>query len=437
MIGEGGMGTVLAAHHELLDISVAVKLLSPSFVRSGPMVERFVREARAAARLKSEHVARVTDVGTLESGQPYIVMELLQGEDLDQRRERFGKLPVKEAVDFAIQALEAIAQAHATGIVHRDLKPANLFLAVLPDGREIVKVLDFGTAKLMAPEGGASTGSLTGEQALGSPSYMAPEQIRNASNVDHRADIWAVGVILYDLMTGHLPFRGDSVGEILGNVLVGKTPALRGLRPDAPAELEAAVDRCMQREPEKRFPNVYELARALAPHGSGAWSGYVEQIAQTLARGGAPVLLEDTDVRRSPYLHPGGETQARTEPPRAIEAARVRARSRRTAIVVTVAGVVIFAFAALAVLRPRRAARDPLLAPGAPTSSAGESEAIGPSADSRSNVPLTPAPSATVTSSSPDASPRGSALPRTAPAESNTPGTHRPTKRPPLLDSPY
>jgi len=365
------MGTVLAAHHELLDISVAVKLLSPSFVRSGPMVERFVREARAAARLKSEHVVRVTDVGTLESGQPYIVMELLQGEDLDQRRERFGKLPVKEVVDFALQALEAIAQAHATGIVHGDLKPANLFLAVLPDRREIVKVLDFGIAKLMAAEGGVGTGSLTGEQALGSPSYMAPEQIRNASKVDHRADIWAVGVILYDLLTGHLPFRGDSVGEILGNVLVGKAPALRGLCPDAPAELEAAVDRCLQREPEKRFPNVYELASALAPHGSGAWSEYVERIAQTLARGGAPVLLEDTGVRRSPYLHPEGERQARTEPPRAIETARVRARSRRTAIVVALAGVMIFAFAALAVLRPRRGARDPLLVPTAPNPSAG------------------------------------------------------------------
>jgi serine/threonine protein kinase len=367
MIGEGGMGTVLAAHHELLDLSVAVKLLSPNFVGSGPIVERFLREARAAARLKSEHLARVTEVDTLESGQPYVVMELLQGEDLDQRRERVGQLPIKEGVDFVLQALEAIAQAHAAGIVHRDLKPANLFLALLPDRREIVKVLDFGIANLMGADGGGGGGGpLTGEQALGSPSYMAPEQIRNASKIDHRVDIWAVGVILYDLMTGQLPFPGKTVGEILGNVLAGKAPALRGLRPDAPAELEAVVDRCLQPEPEKRFPNVYELARALAPHGSGVCSGYVERIAQTLARGGAPLLLEDTAVRRSPYLHPEGDGPARTEPPRAVEV-RLTPHSRRRTVLLALAAAVIFALAVLAVLHPRTATRGQLLAPGSPT----------------------------------------------------------------------
>jgi len=324
LIGEGGRGTVLAARHEVLDLSVALKLLSPTFARDPAMVERFAREARRAAILKSEHVARITDVGTLENGQPYIATELLRGEDLEQRGKRLGRLPVPQAVDFVLQALEAMAHAHAAGIVHRDLKPSNLFLALRPDGREVIKVLDFASGQLVgvgAGDGDAS--SPAGDRVLGSPGCMAPEQIGSASKIDHRADIWAIGVILYDLLTEQLPFPGGTAGEMLDNILTGSAPPLQALRPEAPAELETALDRCLQRDPEKRFASVHELASALAPHGSGAWTGYVERIAQILTRGAAPQILEDTVVRRISPKDVERASLQETTAARAIESVRV------------------------------------------------------------------------------------------------------------------
>jgi serine/threonine-protein kinase len=458
------MGTVLAAHHELLDLPVAVKLLSPDFVRHPPMVERFLREARAAARLKSEHVARVTDVGTLESGQPYIVMDLLQGEDLEQRRERLGRLAIPETVDFVLQALEAMAQAHAAGIVHRDLKPANLFLANLPDGRQVVKVLDFGIAKLIDTGGGSGdTRSLTGEHSLGSPSYMAPEQIRSPSDVDHRVDIWAIGVILFDLLTGELPFPGDTVGEIFGNVLVGSAPALRTLRSDVPPALEAAVDRCLQRDPQKRFADVHQLALALAPHGSGTWDGYVERIAQTLARGGTPQKQEDTAVRRSPYVAPEGGVPARviaarsgrdpkdvakaamqeTLVAKAVESVRVPApKSRRRTVLVASAGVLIAAFAGFAVVRPRASTEveTPASGSAAPSAVAGTQSAAGAPTVSQATDPATappalaPAAAVVAVPASARAAPDKGHVRSVAPAAGS--GTRRPAKRPVLLESP-
>ncbi len=285
VVGEGGMGTVLAARHELLDVPVAVKVLSSELTRQPKVIARFLREARAVARLKSEHVARVMDVGTIGKGQPFIVMELLEGEDLDRRLRR-GPLPIGQAVDFVLHALEAMAHAHAMGIVHRDLKPANLFLTVGPDGREIIKVLDFGIAKLTddATRGDSkrSTG-VTGEtNPVGSPAYMAPEQVRASPVIDRRADIWALGAILYELVTGITAFGGGSVGEVFGAVLHSTPRPMSDLRADVPAELEAVVVRCLQREPEARFADVAQLARALAPFGSGEWKGHVARVEQLL-----------------------------------------------------------------------------------------------------------------------------------------------------------
>ncbi len=287
VIGEGGMGTVFAAHHELLDAPVALKVLSSDMTRNRAVIDRFLREARAVARLKSEHVVRVMDVGTLDSGQPYIVMELLEGEDLERRIQRLGKLPVPEAADCILQALEAMSHAHAAGIVHRDLKPANLFVATTPDGREIVKVLDFGIAKLtsVVMQGPARTGALTGEHTmLGSPSYMSPEQVRDSSIIDHRTDLWALGVILYEISTGHEPFPGNSVGEIFGEILHAAPEPIAKHCPEAPPELQAVIDRCLARDREMRFPDVAAMARALAPLGSGAWEGHAARMEQTLAR---------------------------------------------------------------------------------------------------------------------------------------------------------
>jgi serine/threonine-protein kinase len=287
VIGEGGMGTVYAAYHQLLDVRVAVKVLSAELSEQPGIIARFLREARAVARLKSEHVARVSDIG-MHEGQPFIVMELLEGEDLDKRLER-GALPIADACDFTLQALEAMAHAHAIGIVHRDLKPANLFVATSPDGREVVKVLDFGIAKLTSAaqaEGGRTGGGITGEHALGSPSYMAPEQVRVLPQIDRRADLWALGAILYELVTGRTAFDGGSVGEIFGAVLHAAPTPMRELRPDTPPELVAVVERCLRRDVEERFTDAAEMARAIAPLASSMWQGHVSRIEQTLARAG-------------------------------------------------------------------------------------------------------------------------------------------------------
>ena len=285
-LGEGAMGTVMAAHHVRLDIPVAVKLLSPELVHHPQVVERFLREARAVARLKSEHVAHVMDVGTLEGGQPYIVMELLEGEDLDRMLARTGTLPIDRAVDYALQALEAMSHAHAVGIVHRDLKPANLFVTTAPDGGEVVKVLDFGIAKLSGLSGPAA-GGITGDHSvLGSPSYMAPEQVQNMRDIDVRADVWAIGTVLYEALTGRPAFTGHSVGEIFGAVLHVDPQSARSLRPAIPEALDAAVTRCIKRAREERFADVAELAAAIAPFGSGALGAYVQRIERTLAREG-------------------------------------------------------------------------------------------------------------------------------------------------------
>ena len=289
VLGAGAMGSVVAAYHTLLDLDVAVKVLSSELLRHEKSVERFMREARAVARLKSEHVARVMDVGTLDNGQPYIVMELLEGEDLDRMLRRIGPFTAERTVDFALQALEALAHAHGAGVVHRDLKPANLFLTTSPDGREVIKVLDFGVAKLAEPavSGSAPTspGSLTGEHAaLGSPGFMSPEQVRCSRDIDERADIWGMGVLLYEVLGGHAAFDGESIGEIFGNILHTDPRPLREHRPELPEGLEAAVMRCIRRKPEERFQSVAELASAIEQYGSGAHGDYAARIARTLAR---------------------------------------------------------------------------------------------------------------------------------------------------------
>src|SRR5262245_38383742 len=208
--GEGGMGIVYAAEHLVLKQRVAVKVLLPDAATSEAHVERFAREARAAARINTEHVARVMDAGSLTSGAPFLVMEYLEGCDLDELLELEGTLGLTEVADYMLQTLEALAHAHAAGIVHRDLKPANLFLAARPDGGNVIKVLDFGISK--SRKTNPLEKKLTGQHVLGSPVYMSPEQLRNANTIDPRADLWSIGIVAYELLTGRPPFDGDGVG---------------------------------------------------------------------------------------------------------------------------------------------------------------------------------------------------------------------------------
>jgi eukaryotic-like serine/threonine-protein kinase len=266
LLGAGGMGVVVAAHHLQLDERVALKFLLPEALGQSEAVARFVREARAAAKIKSEHVVRVSDVDTLPDGTPYIVMEYLEGGDLAGWLRQRGPLPVAQAVDFVLQACLAVAEAHRLGIVHRDLKPANLFCVRGPDGQPLIKVLDFGISKIA--EGSGVAASMTSTTAvMGSPLYMSPEQMRSSKDVDHRTDIWALGVIVFQLLTDRTPFAGDSVADLAIRVATEPPPPLRSFRPDAPPELEAVIANCLQKDRRQRYANVAELALALAPFG--------------------------------------------------------------------------------------------------------------------------------------------------------------------------
>jgi serine/threonine-protein kinase len=262
LIGRGGMGAVFAAEHLLLGQRVALKLLLGELADSPEATARFMNEARAAAQIRGEHVVRVLDIGQLPNSMPFMVLEYLEGADLSAIVHQRGALPVAEVADYALQALDALAQAHAAGIVHRDLKPANLFLARRHDGTSLVKVLDFGISKNLSPM--ASPHVMTKTRALlGSPEYMSPEQLRAPRSVDTRTDIWSFGVILYELLTGRVPFTGSSMAEVFHRIMETDPAPPRSLRPDLPAALEAVVLRCMARDAGARFATVQELAAVL------------------------------------------------------------------------------------------------------------------------------------------------------------------------------
>ncbi|HEY3237074.1 MAG TPA: protein kinase, partial [Polyangiaceae bacterium] len=262
------------------------------------------REARSAVKIESEHVARVIDVGELTNGAPYMVMEYLDGNDLGHLVSQRGKLPIDEVIDYVLQACEAIAEAHAKGIVHRDLKPSNLFLTRRPDGTTMVKVLDFGISKatLTGPSSGPDMALTKTTAVMGSPLYMAPEQMRSTRSVDARADVWALGVILYELLTGRVPFEATTMPELCVMVLSDPMPPLGEHRPDAPPALSAVLARCLEKDPARRFANVSELANALVDFGPSRARTSAERISRVLRAAGvaapsvAPPLLDTGSV---------------------------------------------------------------------------------------------------------------------------------------------
>jgi serine/threonine protein kinase len=262
LLGKGGMGVVVAATHlDLLELR-ALKFMLPTALPDAETIERFLREARAASRLKTEHVARVHDVGRLPDGSLYMVMEYLEGSDLGAKCRQGGVLSVEEAVLYIVQAADALAEAHAAGIVHRDLKPANLFVTQQPDGTPCIKVLDFGISKVLDSTGADYDMTKT-HTVLGSPHYMSPEQMHSSRDVDPRSDIWSLGVILYALITGKLPFRGRSITEIVANVMLSPPVPPSHLAPNVPPGFDAALLRCLERDRNARYANVGDLARAL------------------------------------------------------------------------------------------------------------------------------------------------------------------------------
>jgi serine/threonine-protein kinase len=261
VLGSGNMGLVVSATHIGLDQRVAIKFMLPGKAPT-EQHQRFLREARACAKLKTQHVAKALDVGSTPEGAPYMVMEFLDGRDLAAELAARGPLPIAEAVEYVLQACEAVAEAHAAGIVHRDIKPANLFLTRGADGAPCVKVLDFGISKM-----GGGLALTSDMQALGSPLYMSPEQMDSAKDVDARADVWALGVTLYELVAGLTPFHAERIEELCTRIYLKPPTPLSTYRTDAPRGFESVLVHCLEKDRGRRFSTVAALAAALVPYG--------------------------------------------------------------------------------------------------------------------------------------------------------------------------
>jgi serine/threonine-protein kinase len=373
---------------------VAVKLLRPETPLSPELALRTFREARAAASITSEHVTRVLDVGQLDSGEAYLVMELLEGADLGQLLEANGPLPVRDVATYLLQACEAIAEAHAHGIVHRDLKPSNLFLAKRPDGSPLVKLLDFGISKMLEE---TTDQTLTGTyDTLGTPHYMSPEQLLSTRNVDTRADVWALGVIAYRLLTGERPFEGETTPSVHIAIASQDPAPIRKARPDLPAALEDLVARCLIKSRLERLQTVGEFAAALLP-------------------------FADADTQRR-YAH----VAAGAPPP------RMPRRSRRD-IALAVSGVLLVAVASSAVVLLKRSGPSPT-PPAVSADPAAKVEAPGTTAVIPSVPPTTLASEASMPASKPSSVPAPSRQVREARSSNPAPRHSAPT---PAARDPY
>lgn len=271
------MGYVVEARHITLDERVALKFLQPEYAKHPEASARFLREARAAVKIKSEHVARVSDVGTLDSGAPYMVMEFLDGADLADTLKKKGVLAIDDALDFILQACEAIAEAHSYGIVHRDLKPANLFLAKRPDGSPLVKVLDFGISKVIGAGDHALTKTTT---AMGSALYMSPEQMQETRGVDQRTDIYSMGIALFELLAGRQPFYAETLPQLCAEVLTGIPTPMAAYRPDVPPDLAARLEKAYERDKNQRYQSISEFAVALSPYAPERSRPVIERLAR-------------------------------------------------------------------------------------------------------------------------------------------------------------
>ena len=269
VLGTGGMGVVVAARQEPLGRLVAIKMMSHETAAVREARERFLREARAVVDIQSEHVVRVMEVSELDGVRPFMVMEYLSGRDLAEALEQGGPLSVEQAIGYVLQACEALAEAHGLGIIHRDLKPSNLFATERPDGSTLIKLLDFGISRASAGGPALDVGRLTASRTvMGTPEYMSPEQLRSAKNADERSDIWALGSTVYELLTTRPPFEAESLSGLCAAIAADEPVALRQRREDLPVELEQVVMRCLEKDPDRRYQNVAELARALGPFAS-------------------------------------------------------------------------------------------------------------------------------------------------------------------------
>jgi serine/threonine protein kinase len=277
VLGAGGMGIVVRVRRVSDESLHALKLLRPSVARDTSATARFLREAEAALRISSPHVVAISDLGTLENGVPYLVMEYLDGKTLEARLAGSASLPVDEACDIGLQACAGLAAAHKTGVIHRDIKPANLFLCRGDAGREVLKIVDFGVSKILEPDSPEAQHLTRTKTALGSPLYMSPEQMRSARTADPRTDLWSMGAVLYRMVTGHVPFDARSLPRLCAQVLEGAFVPVATRCPELPAALATAIERCLRVNREQRFADVVELAEALAPFSGPQGQACAEQ----------------------------------------------------------------------------------------------------------------------------------------------------------------
>ncbi|HEU4405451.1 MAG TPA: serine/threonine-protein kinase [Polyangiaceae bacterium] len=436
-LGAGGMGVVMGAEHVALVQKVALKFLAPGETDG---MARFLREARATARIDSEYVARVSDVGSLESGVAYMVMERLYGEDIGTYVRRAGPRPIDEAVHYILQACDGIAAAHAAGIVHRDLKPSNLFLARRADGTSTIKVLDFGISKLFGTDPRDGVGLTRSGVVLGSPRYMSPEQVRGPKNVDTRTDVWGLGLVLYELLTGE-PMYGPDPLPALCLAIVSEPPRpLRAKRPDAPAALEALLLRCLEKAPARRFQSVVELALALAPFAPPEAAPILAQIA---GRGGSSTASLSTGPR--PASEPGDEGGASASmpvsstPASATPRPKAQGRRSRTPLLVAAFALAAACSSALA-LRTGRDAHPPPSA-ATPLALATARPVAPPPASppppvvSVDDLPAAPAPAPTVVPIDPPVAPAEAAPAPAPPAPARpAPSAKRPARAGDTID---
>jgi serine/threonine-protein kinase len=417
VLGEGGMGMVVAATHLGLGTRVALKFLHAALATNPDVVERFAREARASAQLRGEHVCRVSDVGQFEDGTPYMVMELLDGQDLASVLRTHGPLPANMVCDYVLQACLAIGEAHQLGIVHRDLKPGNIFLSVRTDGTPLVKVLDFGVAK--APQEGNFSLTQTAT-VIGSPGYMSPEQLRSSKEADARSDIWSLGVTIYELVAGRQPWVAGSITELTLRIAMDPLPPLP---PTVPPGLATVIETCMQKDPAARYQDISALAAALAPfasHGGHELAGGVSRV----LRGSAPAFVPAQNAFGSaPTVASTGGTSTPTTLRGAsgVITPEPGRRSRKLAVMIG-AAVGVGAAIVIVMLTARGGG------PADPHASTNAPAATTPTpATTPATAPATPTTATTATTpTAPTSSPPATTPPATTPPATTPPATTPP-----------